>query len=71
MEIEAVEKGAFRLLSGLRVRELFRTFGESHEVRDGVWYVLVEQTDLENSLAGRKRGMRHLHIIVIMGLVTP
>ena len=68
---ESVIERTLRLLAGLRIGELLRTFRQPGEVRDRVWHVGIEQSNLEITFSRRKERMQHPFIIAIMETVTP
>ena len=71
MKDEPVIKRTLRLLSGLRIGELFRPFGQPREVRHRVRDVGIEQPNLEIAFSRRKECMQHPNIIAIMETGTP
>ena len=59
MERQAVVKRPLGLLTGLRIREFLRAFGEPDEISDRVGNFLIEQPDFEIAFARGEQRMHH------------
>jgi hypothetical protein len=59
MKDESVVKGLFHLLATPRVGPFLRAFGQTYEIRYGIWGFRLEKLNSKRPFAGRKSCLQH------------